>query len=73
MQKGLIYIITGDGKGKTTAAMGLALRAAGHNKKVLIIQFVKDGKWNSGEIKYIKIYSSQGSIIREKQIKSTRI
>jgi cob(I)alamin adenosyltransferase len=54
MSKGLIYIITGDGKGKTTAAMGLALRAAGHNQKVLIIQFIKDGKWNSGEIKYIE-------------------
>ena len=54
MTKGLIYIITGDGTGKTTAAFGLALRAAGHKKKVLVIQFIKNNKWDSGEIKYIK-------------------
>ncbi len=53
MSKGLIYIITGDGKGKTTAAFGLAIRAAGHNKKVLIIQFIKDDKWKTGEIQFI--------------------
>ncbi|HDZ62265.1 MAG TPA: cob(I)yrinic acid a,c-diamide adenosyltransferase, partial [Nitrospirae bacterium] len=41
--KGHIHIYTGDGKGKTTAAFGLAMRAAGHNKKVLIFQFLKSG------------------------------
>lgn len=45
--KGLVVMYTGDGKGKTTAAMGLALRAAGYGKKVLIIQFVKT--WFTGE------------------------
>lgn len=44
---GLVHIYCGDGKGKTTAAMGLALRAIGHNKKVVIAQFLKDG--TSGE------------------------
>ncbi len=41
---GLIHVYCGDGKGKTTAAMGLALRAAGSGKKVIVMQFSKDGK-----------------------------
>lgn len=48
MDKGLIHIYCGDGKGKTTAAMGLAIRAAGRKKKVFITQFLKSGK--SGEL-----------------------
>ena len=39
--KGLIQIYTGDGKGKTTAALGQAIRAAGHNMKIVFIQFMK--------------------------------
>jgi cob(I)alamin adenosyltransferase len=42
-QKGLIHLYTGDGKGKTTAALGLALRAIGAGKSVAIIQFMKKG------------------------------
>lgn len=45
--RGLIHLYSGDGKGKTTAAMGLCVRAAGHGMRVLICQFLKDG--NSGE------------------------
>ena len=43
MDKGLIIVFTGDGKGKTTAALGLALRAIGRGLKVCMLQFIKGG------------------------------
>lgn len=45
--KGLFIIYTGNGKGKTTAAVGLAVRAAGYGRKVLFLQFIKE--WFTGE------------------------
>ena len=49
---GLVHIYCGDGKGKTTAATGLAVRMLGKGGKVLFVQFVKNG--NSSEIKLLK-------------------
>lgn len=48
--QGLVHVYTGNGKGKTTSALGLALRASGHGMKVYIIQFMK-GRIDYGEIK----------------------
>ena len=47
--KGLIITFTGNGKGKTTAALGMALRALGQGMKVIILQFIKGG-WEYGEL-----------------------
>ena len=55
--KGLLIIFTGNGKGKTTAALGMALRTIGHGYKVAIIQFIKGG-WITGEEKAFKNLSS---------------
>ena len=53
MEKGLVIVYTGGGKGKTTAALGMALRAVGHNQKICIIQFIK-GSWHYGELNSLK-------------------
>ena len=50
-RKGIVMVYTGDGKGKTTAAMGLVLRAAGHGHQVGIVQFMKGQ--HSGEVEAI--------------------
>lgn len=51
---GLIHLYCGEGKGKTTAAMGLALRAAGAGKRVLLLQFFKDG--SSSEVQALRSF-----------------
>ena len=52
-RKGLIIVYTGDGKGKTTAALGLAFRAMGRRHRVAMVQFIK-GKWKTGEAEMAK-------------------
>lgn len=52
-EKGLLIVYTGDGKGKTTAALGMTVRAVGYDWKVCIVQFVK-GSWKYGELEGIK-------------------
>ena len=56
-KKGLLMVFTGNGKGKTTAALGMVLRTIGHGYKVAIIQFIKGG-WTTGEEKALKNLSS---------------
>jgi cob(I)alamin adenosyltransferase len=54
-RRGLILINTGPGKGKTTAALGTALRAAGNGMKVLMLQFLK-GSWHYGELDAVEAF-----------------
>ena len=51
---GLVQVYTGDGKGKTTAALGLALRAIGRGLKVVVIEFMKESPLGTGELEAVK-------------------
>ncbi len=58
VRRGLIIVNTGPGKGKTTAAMGTALRAVGNGMKVLMLQFIK-GSWHYGELDAVKAFGDR--------------
>ena len=58
IEKGLVLVNTGQGKGKTTAALGLALRTLGHGGRVAVVQFIK-GAWQPGEAKALKSFGDQ--------------
>ena len=56
IEKGLVIVHTGKGKGKSTAAFGMVFRALGHGQRVGIVQFVK-GKWETGERAVLERFS----------------
>jgi cob(I)alamin adenosyltransferase len=58
IRRGLIIVNTGPGKGKTTAAMGTALRAVGQGMRVLMLQFLK-GSWHYGELDAVKAFGDK--------------
>jgi cob(I)alamin adenosyltransferase len=58
IRRGLIIVNTGPGKGKTTAAMGTALRAVGQGMKVLMLQFLK-GSWHYGELDAVQAFGDK--------------
>jgi cob(I)alamin adenosyltransferase len=58
LEKGLIIVNTGDGKGKTTAALGMVLRSLGHGYRVAIVQFIK-GAWEPAEKKIFSMWQDQ--------------
>jgi cob(I)alamin adenosyltransferase len=58
-RQGLVMVITGSGKGKTTSALGLAWRALGNGFKVFMVQYIK-GKWKTGEKKLADLLHAHG-------------
>jgi cob(I)alamin adenosyltransferase len=68
LKEGLIQVYTGDGKGKTTAALGQAFRALGRGLKVCIFQFLKDKNYQSGELISAEKFKDSLKIVRGKQV-----
>ncbi|MYA91271.1 MAG: hypothetical protein F4Y10_05760, partial [Synechococcus sp. SB0663_bin_10] len=58
VEKGLRLVFTGQGKGKTTAGLGLVLRTLGHGERVAVVQFIK-GAWIPGEAKALAVFGEQ--------------
>jgi cob(I)alamin adenosyltransferase len=59
---GLVLVITGDGKGKTTSSLGLAFRALGNGHRVFMVQYIK-GKWKTGEKKLADLLRSHADML----------
>jgi cob(I)alamin adenosyltransferase len=62
-RRGLVIVYTGNGKGKTTAALGLAVRAAGNGFRVLFLQFIK-GQWKTGESQAVRALAPNIELVR---------
>ena len=62
LEKGLVIVNTGNGKGKTTASLGMVLRSLGHGYKVAIIQFIK-GAWEPSEKKAFSVWKESGQLV----------
>lgn len=58
LEKGLLIVNTGPGKGKSTAAFGLALRVLGHGRRVGVVQFIK-GAWHTGEKAALEVFGDR--------------
>ncbi|MDW7650417.1 MAG: cob(I)yrinic acid a,c-diamide adenosyltransferase [Bacillota bacterium] len=69
-KKGLVLVYTGDGKGKTTAALGLALRASGHGNKIFMVQFRKSDP-SYGEIQAIRKFLPDFTAVQSERSRIT--
>jgi cob(I)alamin adenosyltransferase len=69
-KKGLVLVHTGDGKGKTTAALGLALRACGHGSKIFMVQFRKSDP-SYGEIQAIRNFLPNFTVVQSERSRIT--
>lgn len=60
----MLFLFTGNGKGKTTSALGQALRVVGQGGKALVIQFIKSKKWPTGEEKALEVFGAKLRLIK---------
>jgi len=62
-ERGVLVIITGNGKGKSTSGFGTVLRAIGHGQKAGVVQFIKGSKWECGEMNILKQFAVQHHVM----------
>jgi len=62
-ERGVLVVITGNGKGKSTSGFGTVLRAIGHGQKAGVVQFIKGSKWECGEMNILKQFAVQHHVM----------